>query len=164
MLALTKKTDYALVALWQLSRREGSVQSAREIATSSGIPQPMVTNVLKHLAQAGIVTSARGASGGYGLARPVEHISLHEVVEIIEGPMHLVRCMPGPEEGDDGSCELAGRCPIRLPAQRVHHRFKHFLESVSLKELFREEQSVALQAPPRSCAPVRKANVEEFVP
>lgn len=153
MLALTKKTDYALVALWQLSRREGGVQSAREIASSSGIPQPMVTNVLKHLAQAGIVTSSRGASGGYGLARPVDRISLHEVVEVIEGPTHLLRCMHGAEAGDDGSCELSGRCPIRLPAQRVHHRFKHFLESVSLRELFRDEERVELQAPPRTCAP-----------
>ena len=139
MLALTKKTDYALIALAYLARQTGTLVSARELARLSHVPLPILTNVLKTLAHAGIVISERGASGGYSLARPARSISLHELIAVIEGPVHFVQCAPD-ENGAShrGGCDLEPCCAIRQPAHRVHGRLREFLESVSLAELVGE--------------------------
>lgn len=142
MLALTKKTDYALIALARLARRNGRLISAREVAEGTSVPLPILTNILKTLTQAGIVGSERGSRGGYFLARPAESINLDDLITAIEGPMHFVKCLAGDHATDEGNmnghsgmCMLEPTCPIRLPAQRVHERFKTFLKSVTLAEL-----------------------------
>jgi Rrf2 family protein len=146
MLALTKKTDYALIALAYLARQNGNVISARELAKRSHVPLPILTNVLKTLAHAGIVVSERGSSGGYSLARPARSISLHELIAVIEGPFHFVQCVPDENGGHRGNCELEPCCAIRKPAQRVHGRLREFLESVTLDELVGETVSVGVPA------------------
>jgi Rrf2 family protein len=135
MLALTKKTDYALIALAHLAQQVGSVVSARELGLVSRVPLPILTNILKTLAQAGFVTSERGAAGGYALARSASSITLHELIQTIEGPFHLVQCVPGAHETHREPCELEPCCSIRKPAHRVHDRMREFLESVTLEEL-----------------------------
>lgn len=142
MLSLTKKTDYALIALAQLAQRNGRLISAREVAESGGVPLPILTNILKTLTHAGIVGSERGSRGGYFLARAPESISLDDLITAIEGPRHFVKCFgsakesaTGKENGHGHACTLEPTCPIRLPAQRVHERFRHFLNSVTLAEL-----------------------------
>ena len=138
MLALTKKTDYALIALTHLAQRLGAVISARELSLASHVPLPILTNILKTLAQAGLVSSERGAAGGYALARTASSITLHELIRTIEGPFHLVQCAPGAEERHREPCELEGCCVIRRPAHRVHDRMREFLESVTLADLVDE--------------------------
>ena len=64
MLALTKKTDYALIALSELARREAEVLSVRELSERHRMPLPLLTNILKNLTRAGIVVSVRGVLGG----------------------------------------------------------------------------------------------------
>ena len=92
MFALTKKTDYALIALSHLAKSEDSVVSARTLAEISGIPFSILTNIMKELAHASIVKSERGPHGGYTLARPSDTISLHELITTIEGPFQFVQC------------------------------------------------------------------------
>ncbi len=135
MLALTKKTDYALVALAYLARRGRSVTSSREIAAGSGVPCAMLTNILKCLTHAGLVTSERGSRGGYALAVEPGDITLHCLMTAIEGPSHVVRCMI-PGQSDAGSaCLLEKSCPVREPAKNVYNRLRKFLEGISLAEL-----------------------------
>lgn len=138
MLALTKKTDYALIALSILASRSDAVMSARALAEESGTPLSILTNILKALTQASIVRSTRGPRGGYELARASESISLHELITAIEGPFQFVQCMA--DTADDGkpNCELAVSCPIRTPAFKIREHFRRFLESVSLAELVSE--------------------------
>jgi len=142
MLALTKKTDYALIALAKLARRKGQLISAREAAEGTGVPLPILTNILKALTQAGIVGSERGSRGGYFLARPADAISLDDLITAVERPLAFVKCLnteapTGDESGaiTNGICALEPTCPIRIPAQRVHEKFKQFLKSVTLAEL-----------------------------
>ena len=87
MLSLTRKTDYALVALARLAQEqqgaEGEVSrlSARTIAEEFELPQQLLMSILKELHRAGIVDSTRGAQGGYVLAKPANKISVAEIVE-----------------------------------------------------------------------------------
>lgn len=135
MLALTKKTDYALIALAHLARQPEGVVSARAIAAVYHLPLPILTNILKTLAHAGVVVSERGAAGGYGLARPAETITLHELIAVIEGPFRFVRCFVSEPETNQSLCDLEATCPIRLPAHRIRERLKDFLENVTLADL-----------------------------
>jgi len=141
MLALTKKTDYALIALSFLANRPGKVVSAREIAGISGVPLPILTNTLKSLSHAGIVASERGSRGGYTLAKPADQVSLDELITAIEGPIHFVRCMLSDGETAQSPCIMEPSCPVRLPAHRIYDRLKQFLKSITLAELGVEESA-----------------------
>ncbi len=139
MLTLTKKTDYALIALSLLAQRSDRVVSARTIAEDSGVPLSILTNILQALSQSGMIASERGPNGGYRLARLVSEISMHEVVTIIEGPIQFVRCMPTVDNKSANACDLEECCPVRIPAHRIHERLERFLEGVTLAELMEPE-------------------------
>lgn len=135
MLALTRKTDYALLALSYLARRRGALISARQLSRMSHVAQPVLTNILKTLAHAGIAVSERGAGGGYRLARGTHEITLESIITAIEGPLRFVQCTGGPSAKDSSRCELIDHCPLRHPAQRINGRLREFLESVTLGEV-----------------------------
>ncbi len=84
---LFAKTEYACIAILELARRHGSGVPVRlrEIAELQGIPPRFLVQILLQLKGAGLVTSTRGASGGYLLAKAPEKITLGEVMTLIEG-------------------------------------------------------------------------------
>ena len=98
MLSLTRKSDYALVALSYLGQQHALAQetpvSARRIADQFGLPLPLLMNILKALSHAGLVTSTRGPQGGYVLSQSPEEISILDVVNAIEGPVRVALCAP----------------------------------------------------------------------
>ncbi len=132
MLSLTRKADYAVVALADLARRGDSIASARELAQSTLVPLPVLTNVLHQLLHCGLVASVMGSKGGYSLARPADQISLAEIIDAIEGPFKLTACCGEPDPGDDGNCEMEDDCRIKEPVRRVHERLHSFLGEVTL--------------------------------
>ena len=129
MFKLSKKIDYGLVLLSKLCSEPTSA-SAREIAVRYHLPQPMIANILKALASAGLLVSTRGAQGGYELARPAKDISLAEIVEALEGPFNLVDCI-----ADEERCKFTDICPTHDPIQVVHKKFQTFMEGLSLAEI-----------------------------
>lgn len=134
MLALTKKTDYAIIALSEMARRHGEIVNAREIAKRFGLPAALLIKVLKMLAQGEFVRSIRGAKGGYTLALPADRITLASIIATIEGPAKFVQCATDPEPGES-PCELAKSCPVTRPMRRVHDRLTELLNQVTLAEL-----------------------------
>ena len=71
MLSLTRKTDYALIALSHMAHDPEGCCSAREIATRYRVPLPLLMNILKLLTRRGFAKSARGPHGGYRLVKRV---------------------------------------------------------------------------------------------
>ena len=138
MLALTKKTDYALIALSHLAANGNQVANARAIAARYHIPVALLMNVMKSLAHTGIVRSVRGSKGGYVLAVRPQDVSLHTVILAIEGPVEFVSCVEPPGENGEASCELLSVCPISRPVRRVHDRLEQFLKDVTLTEIASE--------------------------
>ncbi len=138
MLALTRKTDYALIALTYLARcqgRSGGVgASARQIAEAHGLPLPQLMNILKVLSQAKVLASTRGPRGGYRLAVAPERLTLLEVITAMEGPVQLTPCAEGLPVVGQG-CELAGDCPVRGPIRSLHRRIYSLLNGLTLRDL-----------------------------
>ncbi len=138
---LTRKTDYALVALAGLSHAGVSRASARDLARALSLPLPLLRNVLKVLASHGLLVSTRGPNGGYQLARAPRGITLAEVVEAIEGPIQLVPCCHLPEE--EVQCRLEDSCHIKGNIRTVHEQLIRFLDDVTLDQITGEHDLVA---------------------
>ena len=135
MLALTKKTDYAIIALSYMAHRNKEVVcTAREIAEQFHVPAALLMNVLKTLAQSEIVTSIRGAKGGYRLAQSPENITLSDIIVAIEGPVRFVQCVNKPGEGK-GPCDLLHTCPVVGPVRKVQHQLDTFLKQFTLAQI-----------------------------
>lgn len=142
MFALTRKTDYAIIALTEMARRDGEVLNARQIAERHHIPSALLVKVLKILAQGELVRSIRGARGGYSLALPAGRITLGSIIATVEGPVRFVQCATEPEAGES-PCELMKNCPVSRPMRRVHEKLKALLSEVTLAEIAFDRNFIA---------------------
>ena len=105
---ITRQADYALRAMYYLSKLEPSVRAATSlIADEQRIPPSFLAKIISQLSIAGLIHTSRGARGGVSLARPPENISILEVVEAIDGPLTLNECT----HSIDG-CPFGEKCPI----------------------------------------------------
>jgi Rrf2 family protein len=97
MLKLSKKADYALIAVRHLATHRGEPsQSASDIAEAYGISAPLLAKVLQRLAKHGLLTARHGSSGGYVLARHPKEISALDVINAVDRPVVIiVRDEPG---------------------------------------------------------------------
>ena len=91
---LSAKTQYACLALLELAQNCSSSEpvQVRLIAQRHGIPPQFLVQILQQLKRAALVTSTRGASGGYQLARTPSEITLAEVLDVVEGHHEPVAC------------------------------------------------------------------------
>jgi Rrf2 family protein len=95
-------------------------------------------NVLKDLVSVGLVTSTRGAKGGYALARSPEGISVHDVVSATEGPFKVAPCCNEEEETPCSDCRVVITCPVTHSLRRLNDRIHDFLREVTLADMIRE--------------------------
>ena len=130
MLRLSKLTDYAVVVLVRLDPGT-RVMTAPGIAATTGIPEPTVAKVLKTLSGAALVTSQRGARGGYRLARPLEDIPVGEVIAAMDGPIALAACV----EGSSSECESLALCPVRGRWDPVNDAIRRALSAITLADM-----------------------------
>jgi Rrf2 family protein len=137
MLSLTKKTDYALIALGFLAERNGQVVSAKQIADTFNLPTALVMNILKTLHHAGWLSSTRGTKGGYRLATDLQGVSVYDLVAILEGPVRLAECILQQSHAHTDHCKISGACPIQTPIKTLHDRLEGFLKDVKLSDIIR---------------------------
>jgi Rrf2 family protein len=88
---VSAKVDYALRAMAELAAAPPGPVKGERIATAQSIPPKFLENILIELRHAGLVTSQRGADGGYRLGRPAAEITIADVIRAVEGPLASVR-------------------------------------------------------------------------
>jgi FeS assembly SUF system regulator len=132
MLRLSKKADYALMAMKHLARKSDSAAStsAREIAEQYDIPIELMAKVLQRLARSGLLTSHQGTRGGYTLSRTTASISVADIIQAIDGPLTVTACST-----DDEQCEQFLKCNVRDPLWRIKDRILASLAECSLQEI-----------------------------
>src|SRR6195256_5534310 len=145
MLRLSKKADYALMAMKHLAVRgdrasDGS-SSAREIAEQYDIPIELMAKVLQRLVRRGLLVSHQGTRGGYQLARMPAQISVADVIQAIEGPVTVTACST-----DEGQCEQFSKCNVRDPLFRVRDRILAALGECTIAELASDPAPVPARA------------------
>ena len=132
MLRISKLTDYGTVVLAYLAGDPGVVCSAADVSAKTGISPPTVSKLLKSLARADLVSSTRGASGGYQLARDPREISAADVIDALEGPVSITECSAA-----DSHCEHEQVCSVGSSWKQINVAIRHALEDVSLIDLLR---------------------------
>lgn len=139
MLRLSKKADYALIAMKHLAlRADRGSSSAREIAGSYDVPIELMAKVLQRLVRMRLLASTQGTRGGYMLGRPAIRISVAEVIEAIDGPFTVTACST-----DKHDCEQFGKCSIRDPLWAIRERIVAALGTVTIAEIAAESVPVA---------------------
>src|ERR1700694_1552075 len=142
MLRLSKKADYALIAMKHLALRgDRGSSSAREIAGSYDIPIELMAKVLQRLVQRGLLASHQGTRGGYKLARGPSQISVADVIQAIEGPVTVTACTT-----EEGQCEQFSKCNVRDPLYRVRERILAALGECTIAELASDPAPIAVRA------------------
>ena len=137
MLRLSKKADYALIAVKHLATRErGGSSSAREIAEEYNIPVELMAKVLQRLARRGLLVSQQGTHGGYHLAKGPESISVADVIQAIDGPLTVTACSHQNEQ-----CGQFAKCNVRDPLWRIRERIVAALATCSVSEMAAESAS-----------------------
>ncbi len=142
MLILTKKVEYALLALTYLARNETRSSSAREIADQYRVPLPLLMNLLKRLTQQGLVHSTRGARGGYVLASPAGEITLEALIRAIEGPVSITQCAAPGEGVFKKTCGVGAPCPVTSAVRNLNKRFRSLLAGVTLADIVRDDAAL----------------------
>src|SRR6266699_6821596 len=134
VLKLTKKADYALMAMKHLAEHstQGS-RSAKDVADAYGIPPEALAKILQRLAKAGLLHSQHGTNGGYRLARAAHTISAFEVIQAIDGPLFITSCVTV-----RGECGQSDRCNIREPLRKVNESIEAVLKRIKISHM-REE-------------------------
>ena len=142
MLRLSKKADYALIAMKHLAQKSSGSPStsAREIAEQYDIPIELMAKVLQRLVRTGLLVSTQGTRGGYTLGRPASTISIAAVIQAIDGPVTVTACSTVKND-----CEQYQKCSIRDPLWQIRERIVAALDTVTLAEMATD--NIAAAAP-----------------
>lgn len=130
MFRLSRLTDYGFVLLTRIAAQPGRQFNARDLSVESALPLPTVSKLLKKLARAGLLTSARGVAGGYTLAKPPETIKVSDILAALEGPIALTMCSEA-----DGKCSLQACCPTHSNWLVINSAVKGVLDTLTLASL-----------------------------
>jgi FeS assembly SUF system regulator len=129
---LSHLADYAVVLMTAAARRPaGARLSATELAQETGVPLPTAQKLMGQLTARGLLSSARGASGGFALTRAPADISLADIVEAVEGPIALTMC----SDSSNHECILDKHCRVKPHIGIVGNAVRGALGAVSLTEL-----------------------------
>ena len=151
MLRLSKKADYALLAMRHLAAHgEREAVSSRELAETYGIPPELLAKVLQKLVRGRLLASHHGIRGGYGLGRPAAAISVADVIQAVDGPLTVTAC-----SDTDHSCDQYSKCNIRDPLWRIKDRIVSALAATSVADLA-ADMSAQLPAGTMPVAVLRK--------
>ena len=133
---INRKLEYALMALKFMSQKiPGELTTAKQVSEAFHTPFDATARVMQQMAQkGGILRAEYGASGGYQITKDLAKVSIHDLVEIVEGPTALVKCLH-----KEVPCEIQGTCNIVSPITSLNQKLTEFYRAVSLKDLLVEK-------------------------
>jgi Rrf2 family protein len=138
---ITTWAEYGLICALHLAKRAGEGPiTGREIAAGERLPADYVEQILLRLRRAGLVTSTRGARGGYALSKAPDEISVREVIAASELATFDLHCVSHPV-GEE-RCSESQSCSIRPVWMMLQRKIDDVLESVHLGDLLVDERTV----------------------
>ena len=134
---LSKKSRYGLRAMIDLASREGDEPvSLASVAQSQGISEAYLEQLFAKLKKAGLVTSSRGAQGGYRLACEAQDVSVGDILRALEGNLEAAAC-PGLSET---GCSASDSCVTIYVWKKINESITRTVDSMYLDELVRESR------------------------
>jgi Rrf2 family protein len=131
---ITRSGEYGLRGLLFLAQRhsEGYILVS-QISKYQHIPESFLAKIFQRLSKAGLLRSSRGSKGGFSLGKPAGSITMREVIEAIDGPIALNRCLRW-----EGECDEEGLCPIHRVWSKAQGQLLKILDSTTVEDLARQ--------------------------
>ena len=129
MLKITRKVEYALIAVRHLKENPRKLISVSEISKLYGIPKEVLAKTMQKLAGANIVSSVKGPHGGYNATNKASKITLNDFFEILEGPTAIMDCY------FDSGCNHLTNCNIRGPINKINDSIRNLFDNLTLADI-----------------------------
>lgn len=131
---IRRNTDYALRAMVTLAAAYGGKPiSARALAQQEDVSYQLICKLLQRLNNAGFVRSLMGPLGGYRLAKPPSEITLADLIEVLQGPVSINRCVQS-----DDACPRKPNCAVSATLQKIQKTLEDYLTNITLEKLVNE--------------------------
>jgi len=142
LLGVSQKTQYAMRALYELSRQypTGDVCTVADIAKSQSIPPRFLEQIFSKLRSGGYIESRRGKQGGYTLAVKPTALSVGEIIRFVEGPGESVQCL---KSSDDCSCQNSTNCVFKNLWIRAKDAISDIFDSTTFQDLVDQQASAS---------------------
>ncbi len=124
-------TDYGVVIMSEMARIEGRVMTAPDLSLHTGLTVPTAAKILRILSKSNLLTSIRGAHGGYRLDRKPTEISIAEIVRVLEGPVAVTSCV----DTSHDDCSVEECCPMRGGWEKINRAINTAMEEVTLADM-----------------------------
>ncbi len=135
---LSRRADYGIRAMLDIaSRRQGERTTIDDISRRQTVPVSFLRRIVAALAVGGLLQTQRGEGGGITLARPVEEITLLDIVEALEGPIALNRCTYNPS-----LCPRTGQCAVHEVWAHIQQQFTETMSAISLSALAERQRVI----------------------
>ncbi|MFA9232159.1 MAG: Rrf2 family transcriptional regulator [Microgenomates group bacterium] len=138
---ITQKMKYALKALIALAdeaaKADPQAMTIEEIAKRSDTPKRFLEHILLEIRNAGVISSTRGRSGGYKLAKVPKEVSISELLRLIDGPIAPLSCLSRTAYQRCEDCSDEATCRIRKTFSEVFWSYLLIIESLTLDDMIR---------------------------
>lgn len=128
---ISRSEEYAIRGLIFLARQSpGKMTLLSEISRVQKIPERFLAKIFQRLSKEGLLRSVRGSKGGFALAKPATEITMREVIEALDGPIAINRCLR-----QSGECEEEKICPLHQVFEQAQNRFLEVLGKTTIDDL-----------------------------
>ena len=129
MLKLTRKLEYALIALRHMQDKGDTFISAKEIAETYLIPKELLSKTLQQMARLNYIKAAQGPQGGYRIRIDLTEISMTQLMEVLEGPIGIVDC------NINSDCVQLDHCNIRMPIKQINSNIRSIFNGIRVGDI-----------------------------
>ncbi|MBS1550686.1 MAG: Rrf2 family transcriptional regulator [Bacteroidetes bacterium] len=131
MIRISKKVEYALMALKFISDSDHKLVTAREISDKGNIPYDLLSKILQKLKNENILVSNQGMNGGYSLNKRTDEIPLFSLMTAIDGDTAIAECL---HDNNDKDCCMTDTCTIKLPVTRLQKELEDLFKSKTISD------------------------------
>lgn len=127
-----RKVEYALISLRHMKQKEpGQLTTVKEICRTYGSSFDATSRVLQMMVQKGLLKSEQGAQGGYQIQKDLRKVNLHDLIEMVVGPIHVVKCL----DTQAGSCDMSASCNVIAPLAYLNNQIIDFYKSINVDHM-----------------------------
>lgn len=141
-----RKVEYALIALRHMKvKQPGQLTTVKEICRSYGCSFDATSRVLQVMVQKELLKSEQGAQGGYLIQKDLAKVSLLDLIEIVIGPISVVKCL----DVEKGGCDIQENCNVIAPLAFLNDKIVDFYRSINIDEMLnvRDKKCINLEMP-----------------
>ena len=129
MLKLTRKLEYALIALRHMQMKGDILSTTKEIADMYTIPQALLAKTLQQMARLKYIDAVQGPRGGYRIDNLLAKLNLTQFVEEMEGPLEMVEC------NVNSDCIQINTCNIRMPINKINQNIRSLFNKINITDI-----------------------------